>query len=155
MDTGSFYKGGINITSTLATNGHDTSFTPPATPRTLDYGISAIGQTYSTPIRSHSQESLLGVNQKLDRMLALFMEQKSAVKRGQKETAEIRKQMDTFSTSLSEIKSCVDDLQKSGNGNGNLKKWIPKDLSMSWVVSNCQIYLMLFVCFIGCCKACT
>ena len=97
---GSFYRGGVNLTSPF---GREANFTPPMTPHV---------QSYTPSTHSPSQDSLVGMNHKPDEMLSLFMEQKSAIERGQVETAEIRKQMDTFSSSLSEIKSCVDDLQR-------------------------------------------
>ena len=126
MDTGSFYRGGVNLTSPF---GHEANFTPPMTPHVQSYAPSTHGP---------SQDSLVGMNHKLDKMLSLFMEQRSAIERGQVETAEIRKQMDTFSSRLSEIKSCVDDLQQNTNATGRSgKKRVPKDLSVCWTIGVC------------------
>ena len=74
MDTGSFYREGMNVMSGFASTTEHV--TPPLMPR-------------------HTQDSILGMNQKLDRMLTLFTEQKSAI--------EIKRQMDSFSASLREI----------------------------------------------------
>ena len=90
MDTGSFFRGGINV---MATQGHEASFTPPLTPsvRECDSFPRGCFQSYGQPMHSHSQDPLSGMNQKLDRMLLLFLEQKSLIHRGQEETAEMKK----------------------------------------------------------------
>ena len=89
----------------MATQGHEASFTPPLTPSVHDRDSSSHLQPYGLPMHSHSQDPLLGMNQKLDRMLLLFLEQKALIQGGQEETAEMKKRMDSFAASLGEIKS--------------------------------------------------
>ena len=72
MDAGAFYHGGMSLSSSCR---DDRLYTSPSSTRATTQGSQLPFHTAHDP--------LLAVNQKLDRMLFLFMEQKESIEKGE------------------------------------------------------------------------
>ncbi len=115
----------------------ESSFTPPVTPvQRYDNSLSDSQghgpgsmqlHPYSSPSPVLQTDDLLSVNQKLDRVLALFMEQKSAVAQQEREAIKMKEQLSIVVADASQIKK---ELQTAGTA-PRAKKPVPKDISVS------------------------
>lgn len=138
MDTASFYVGGASVTNRL----NEPSFTAtPIAPVQLSYDNSSRSESpltpgsihghlypYSNPRPVHPPDELFTINQKLDRVLAMFMEQKSAVTQKEKEMNE---QLAIVSADISQIKKELQAAETTPQSKG--KKRVPKDISVSYM----------------------
>ena len=133
MEAGSFYSVGVNVTNSLATggrgHGHQAPLSPPFCADSTPVGRQQPPYASATT-RYPRDEDLVGVNQKLDRVLSLVLDQNSTIHQGQKETAELSRQLDGLSKSVDEVKRRVYQLQSSASARGGRKR-VPKDLSVS------------------------
>ena len=123
----------VNLTHTLASGGHDAALAPPFHLDNTSDGHQRLPFTPTAGNLRHArggsharEQSMLSVNQKLDRMLSLALEQNAAIQKGQVETAELRKHIESVSRSVDEVKRRVDEFKTGASG-----RLGPKDLSVS------------------------
>lgn len=151
MAAGNFYAraGGASFTSGASLTRQDGSWD--ADFATSPYSSSSTPRAHHMPPYNHE---LIGVSQKLDRMMAVMTEQKSAIENGAEcmclsvtvvysgcqETADPREHVKDLSERLNEVKASTQRLQ--GSLSVRRKSRVPKDLSVCVVIS-CDYYMMV------------
>ena len=126
MDSGSFYRGGSSVTSSLSgSQGH----LPPLFTSTPNSSYEGHSPYASQP---HAAVDLYAVSQKVDQLLHLVHEQKT-------QTANLQKTVSSIGEEVREVKQRQDNLErKEGGALSQKKSWkLPPDLSVCCI----QIYI--------------
>jgi len=133
MNSGFFYGRGSSLTTSLAASGISPAVVHTTSPET-DGGY--LGHSVN------STDQSLAINQKLDGLLALFMEQKAE---SRAENADLKKQISILGSEVSELKRRIDTASSSSSG----KRRIPRDLSVRVFHCVSVPHLMKVLFFVG------